>query len=210
LIFEIRKVYVVEAPLGLVFEQPTISGLVKAVDALRQGDLGIPYESAPPTSADRLAVPGSAAQKKIAAPLEYGQDYESLLEKLELSYEAPPSDFDQRPVTVFLTGATGFLGAFVMQDLLSKKERVKKVICLVRGESVEQSLARLKEGATDRGVWEDDWVESGRLEVVVGDLGLELFGLGTEGWNTLANEADVVLHNGALVSKPFRFPSSVH
>ena len=44
LIFEIRKVFVVNAPLGLIFEQPTIAGLVAAVEALRNADLGLAYE----------------------------------------------------------------------------------------------------------------------------------------------------------------------
>ena len=44
LIFEIRKVFVVNAPLGLIFEQPTITGLVAAIEALRNADLGLAYE----------------------------------------------------------------------------------------------------------------------------------------------------------------------
>ncbi|KAI6099233.1 hypothetical protein EDD16DRAFT_528427 [Pisolithus croceorrhizus] len=41
LIFDIRKQFVVKAPLGLVFSQPTISGLASATDALREPDFGI-------------------------------------------------------------------------------------------------------------------------------------------------------------------------
>ncbi len=43
LIFDIRKT-VVNAPLGLIFDEPTISGLVKAVEALRDADLGLTYK----------------------------------------------------------------------------------------------------------------------------------------------------------------------
>lgn len=35
------------------------------------------------------------------------------------------------PTTFFLTGATGFLGAFLLRDLLQIAD--SKVICLVRG-----------------------------------------------------------------------------
>ena len=197
LIFEIRKVFVVEAPLGLIFEQPTIAGLVEAVDALRNGDLGFAYKNPAATS---VAGAGPADTKKAA--VEYGEDYLALLDKLQASYPALPAGFDAGPVTVFLTGATGFLGAFVLHDLLSRVERVKKVICLVRGETVEQGLARLKEGSTDRCVWADEWITSGRLEVVTGDLGLDNFGLDDAVWTRVADETDVVLHNGALVSQP--------
>jgi L-aminoadipate-semialdehyde dehydrogenase len=208
LIFEIRKVFVVSAPMGLIFEQPTIAGLVAAVDALRNADLGLDYQPTPTvpvggavtTAGQVLGVPGAEAPKETtAAPFEYGQDYIKLLEKLKPSYPSLPSDFYDRPVKVFLTGATGFLGAFVLKDLLLREQRVKKVICLVRGSDQEKALARLREGSTDRGVWDEKWVQEGRLEVVTGDLGLETFGLNQATWDRVAAEADVVLHNGALV-----------
>lgn len=204
LIFEIRKVFVVNAPLGLIFEQPTLAGLVAAVESLRNADLGLAYQEPTPSSAvhgQLLAAPGDEALKKATmAPLEYGQDYINLLGKLKPSYMPLPSDFHDHPITVFLTGATGFLGAFVLKDLLSREERVKKVVCLVRGSDQEKALARLREGSTDRGVWDEKWVQDGRLEVVTGDLGLESFGLNKDTWDRVAAEADVVLHNGALVS----------
>ncbi|KAG6916429.1 putative NRPS-like protein biosynthetic cluster [Tephrocybe rancida] len=193
LIFEIRKVFVVNAPLGLVFDEPTIGGLVRAVDGLRNSDFGL----ANPNGIQAAA--GAPDAKAASAVAEYGPDYENLLPRLQSSYPSPSADFYSRPVTIFLTGATGFLGAFVLHDLLSRKERVQKVICLVRASTPEKALARLKEGSTDRGVWNDAWASSGRLEVVTGDLGLDLFGLGREGWDHIAREADVVLHNGALV-----------
>lgn len=191
LIFEIRKVFVVNAPLGLVFDEPTIAGLVKAVDMLRNVDLGLETNATP-------AVTGAPPDKLAVAPVVYGQDYLNLVPQLQASYPAP-ADFTTRPITVFLTGATGFLGAFVLADLLGRQERVQKVICLVRASTQEKALARLREGSTDRCVWSDEWVSSGRLEVVTGDLALDLFGLGQEDWNRIAGEADAILHNGALV-----------
>lgn len=192
LIFEIRKVFVVNAPLGLVFDQPTIAGLVGAVDALRNADLGL--------DSSRTNALSSLDDKRAAAPPDYGEDYLSLLPKLQEKYSPLPVDFSDHPLTIFLTGATGFLGAFVLRDLLSRESRVQKVICLVRASTPEKALGRLKEGSSDRGVWNDSWVASGRLEVVTGDLSLDLFGLGQSGWDRIANEADVVVHNGALVS----------
>lgn len=201
LIFEIRKVFVVNAPLGLIFEQPTIAGLVAAVDSLRNADLGLNYqESMISDGGVNGQISGNGVQEKaVVAPLEYGQDYLKLVERLKPSYPSLPSDFCDHTVTVFLTGATGFLGAFVLKDLLLREERVKKVICLVRGSDQEQAIWRLKEGSIDRGVWDDKWVKEGRLEVVTGDLGLDAFGMSGDTWDRIAAEADVILHNGALV-----------
>ncbi|KAF8662367.1 hypothetical protein AX16_001172 [Volvariella volvacea WC 439] len=209
LIFEIRKVFVVDAPLGLVFEKPTVQGLVKAVDRLRNADLGLEYVTPPSGVGDEqqkqapLGVSVEEAAQK-AAVVEYGRDYERLLPLLRESYPSVGEDFASREgLTVFLTGATGFLGAFILKALLSESlfggAKVKKVVALVRGGTVEKALERLREGAKERGVWEEEWVRGGRLEVVTGDLGVELFGLGKEGWERIAREADVVLHNGALV-----------
>ncbi|TFY78442.1 hypothetical protein EWM64_g5570 [Hericium alpestre] len=158
---------------------------------MRNGDLGERGETG--------MVNADASRKKAAAPVvEYGQDYERLLQRLRSSYPAPSADFATRPLTVFLTGATGFLGAFVLRDLLVRK-RVQKVICLVRAATPEKALERLREGASDRGVWDESWVQTGRLEVVRGDLDQELFGLDQTAWDRVAAEADIVLHNGALV-----------
>ncbi|KAG1813110.1 hypothetical protein EV424DRAFT_1473505 [Suillus variegatus] len=160
LIFEIRKIFVVEAPLGLIFDQPTITGLASALDALRDPDFGIAYGDA-----------------------ETRPDYETLVQGLRPSYPPISEDFKSGAVTVFLTGSTGYLGAFVLRDLLQRLDRVRKVICLVRAPSVEQGVARLREGSGDRGVWDEQWLTSGRLEVVIGDLGLDLFGMGDEVWS---------------------------
>lgn len=198
LIFEVRKVFVVNAPLGLVFEEPTVKGLSSAIDRLRNADLGLSYQSdAAPTKPTHLSVPGTANVKDAA--LTYGEDYEKLVVTLASSYSPPPSDFNSRPLTVFLTGSTGFLGAFILADLMTRTTRVAKVVCLVRSADHASGLARLKELSTDRGVWDDAWVTSGRLEVVIGDLGLHQFGLGDQ-WGKIASEADVIVHNGALVS----------
>ncbi|KAH7926259.1 large subunit of L-aminoadipate-semialdehyde dehydrogenase [Leucogyrophana mollusca] len=198
LIFEIRKVFVVEAPLGLIFDKPTIGGLAAAVDALRDPDFGIAYKDKS-GHATPLTNGSQEAKRLPTAVVEYGQDYENLLPRLSPSYQPLPTDFPSRALTIFLTGATGFLGAFVLRDLLQRQDRVQKVICLVRASSVESGLARLKEGSSDRGVWDDSWVTSGRLEVVIGDLGQEQFGLDNNTWAHVAAESDAILHNGALV-----------
>lgn len=199
LIFEIRKVFVVEAPLGLIFAQPTISGLAAAIDTLRDPDFGIAIQDTNSTPSTPVHTADGMQRKITPVVVEYGQDFEHLVSRLREAYPPLPCDIDTRALTVFLTGATGYLGAFVLRDLLQREQRVQKVICLVRSTSVEKGLERLKEGSTDRGVWDEEWVTSGRLEVVVGDLAQDRFGMGESTWARVAAEADVVLHNGALV-----------
>ena len=181
LIFEIRKAFVVNAPLGLVFEKPTIGGQAVEIDSLRHGDLGVTNG-------------GDANERLPDAP--YAADVETLVAELP-KFKPLPADFRKEPTTVFLTGATGFLGAFILKDLLSRN--VKKVVCLVRAKSQEAALGRLRESGEGRGVWSEEWVMAGKVEAVVGDLADEKFGLDESTWTRISQEADAVLHNGAVV-----------
>jgi hypothetical protein len=45
-----------------------------------------------------------------------------------------------------------------------------------------------------------------QAEVVLGDLSIVSFGLGTEVWNALTAEADVVVHKGTFVSGHLSVP----
>ncbi|CAL1708951.1 unnamed protein product [Somion occarium] len=201
LIFEIRKTFVVDAPLGLVFDKPTIRSQAQAIDRLRNADLGFAEKNGDKTPGvpSDVSVPGQAVLAAAIPRIEYSKDYETLLSKLQSSYPSLPSDYSDKPLTVFLTGATGFLGAFILRDLLQRDNRVKKVICLVRARTAEQALDRLRDAASGRGVWDEKWVESGRVEVVKGDLDQEHFGLDQSTWDHVATEADAIIHNGALV-----------
>ncbi|EPS97414.1 hypothetical protein FOMPIDRAFT_1166520 [Fomitopsis schrenkii] len=91
------------------------------------------------------------------------------------------------------------LGAFILRDLLSRPERVKKVIALVRASDADKALERLRDAASGRGVWDEEWVKQSRLEVAKGDLDQEHFGLEEQAWNRIASETDAIVHNGALV-----------
>ncbi|KAH8833130.1 alpha-aminoadipate reductase Lys1p [Flagelloscypha sp. PMI_526] len=202
LIFEIRKAFVVNAPLGLVFDRPTVRGLANAVEEMRNADLGLGLaddddarREDQQSSTTVAAAPTSSQEQRIA----YAEDCDVLIGQLKSSYPALPSDFATRRLTVFLTGGTGFLGAFVLRDLLLRTERVEKVIVHVRAKSTQDALERLRELSVDRGVWNEKWVEEGRLEVVLGDLASPKLGLTGEIWEKVSKDADVVLHNGAFV-----------
>lgn len=193
LIFELRKAFVVDAPLGLVFDYPTIGEQAQHIEWLKQSDFGLAREdnsglSKAKESANRaLSVDG------------YAKDLDVVVAQLPESFSALPEDFSTKKLTVFLTGATGFLGAFVLQHLLLRSEKVGRVVCLVRASDDAQALERLRDGCRDRAIWDERWITDGRLSVVVGDLALDKFGLGDATWSTLASEIDVILHNGAMV-----------
>jgi len=192
LIFEIRKTFIIEAPLGLVFDHPTVAGQAAQVDVLKNTDLGLDYKALQYPGA---APAGAGPSKRV---VEYGADYEALKQELKESYSPLPDDFGEQGLGVFLTGATGFLGAFVLKDLF-RTDRVAKVFCLVRDASQEKATERLRQSSTGRGIWNEEWIKSSKLEVLCGDLDQARFGLSLEAWNKVANETDVIIHNGAFV-----------
>ncbi|MFI6284180.1 amino acid adenylation domain-containing protein [Streptomyces sp. NPDC051018] len=102
------------------------------------------------------------------------------------------------PRRILLTGATGFVGAFLLRELLTRTEPSgTQVICLIRGESAEAVRARLNEvtGSYGLGAAADD----PRVHVVRGDLARPGLGVSPARWRQLADEVDTVVHAGAYV-----------
>jgi len=172
----------------LVFETPTIQGQAAAVEHLRHADLGV-------------SVPNGGGKEAIVDTA-YAADVDLLSATLP-KFSPLPEDFSTKPLTVFLTGATGFLGAFILRDLLSR--RVEKVLCLVRAKTAEDGLHRLRDSGEGRGVWSENWVKTGKVEAVIGDLAEGRFGLSETEWDRISTEADAVLHNGAVVHWVFNY-----
>ncbi|MEV8635017.1 thioester reductase domain-containing protein [Streptosporangium sp. NPDC051023] len=97
------------------------------------------------------------------------------------------------PSRVLLTGATGFLGAHLLAELLYVTEAT--VHCLVRGEAQKE---RLRANLERYGLW-DDWF-AWRIVVEPGELGVPRLGLQDGRFAELAETADLVVHNGAQVN----------
>nr|WP_198151226.1 non-ribosomal peptide synthetase [Kibdelosporangium sp. MJ126-NF4]CEL13236.1 Non-ribosomal peptide synthetase [Kibdelosporangium sp. MJ126-NF4]CTQ98927.1 Non-ribosomal peptide synthetase [Kibdelosporangium sp. MJ126-NF4] len=104
----------------------------------------------------------------------------------------PPGD----PHAVLLTGVTGFLGAFLLRELL---ERVTGVVyCLIRAGSEEKAHKRILDtvDAYRLDVTPDDLA---RVRAVPGDLADAGLGLDSGTWRELAGEVELIVHAGAHV-----------
>jgi amino acid adenylation domain-containing protein/thioester reductase-like protein len=98
--------------------------------------------------------------------------------------------------TLFLTGATGFLGAFLLAELLQQTDA--KIYCLVRAVDEQQALARLQRQIVHYEL--QDGIDWRRIVAVCGDLAEPRFGLSELRYKEIAEEAEVIYHNGALVN----------
>jgi thioester reductase-like protein len=121
--------------------------------------------------------------------------------ELSLDSSIHPGDLMYQPVvepsTILLTGATGFIGSFLVAELLQKTQA--SIYCLVRSSNFEQGMRRLKESAESYLLWNEE-LYSSRIIPVLGDLSKPLLGLTEEQFQTLASQIDVIYHNGALVN----------
>jgi thioester reductase-like protein len=100
------------------------------------------------------------------------------------------------PARMLLTGATGFLGAFLLHDLL--RATTAAVYCLVRAASPAAARQRLRQNLSAYGLW--DQASADRIVPVLGDLAQTDLGLGPAGFAALADSIDVIYHNGAMVN----------
>jgi thioester reductase-like protein len=98
---------------------------------------------------------------------------------------------------VLLTGATGFLGAFLLAEILRQRPEVR-VHCLVRATPAGATADRLRAHLSSFGLWEEAFAS--RIVVQPGDLAKPLFGLSPGEWQRLGSEIDEIYHNGAWVN----------
>jgi thioester reductase-like protein len=113
-----------------------------------------------------------------------------------IQFQAPLSKDWPNPKSVFLTGATGFLGAYLLDELVQKTQA--DIYCLVRCRDFEEGKQRLKKHLQFYALWNDEF--SSRIIPVVGDLSKPLLGLSEPQFGDLARYIDVIYHNGAQVN----------
>src|SRR5271156_6864398 len=105
-------------------------------------------------------------------------------------------DFKAAPRNILVTGATGFLGSYLLAELLASTEA--PLHCLVRGESREEARQRLVNALSTKDLWTEAWAT--RLIVHRGDLEAEALGLDAETAAYLAATVDAIYHCGARVN----------
>lgn len=116
-------------------------------------------------------------------------------------YEKSPADCRE----IFLTGATGFLGAqLILAIYRYYPHDGLKIHCLVRAQSRAAAIERLENNMKQYHCWDDRLRRY--LHPVIGDLSSPKLGLSDEQWDALAGEIDVIYHNGAILN--FIYPYS--
>ncbi|MCL7424758.1 amino acid adenylation domain-containing protein [Streptomyces sp. YS415] len=99
------------------------------------------------------------------------------------------------PQDILLTGATGFVGAFLLAELLHRT--TAQVHCLVRARTDTEARERLAEALRTYGITVT--VDDPRVRIVRGDLTAVDLGTGPAHWARLRETVDTIVHSGAHV-----------
>jgi thioester reductase-like protein len=99
------------------------------------------------------------------------------------------------PREILLTGATGFLGAHLLSELVATTGA--RIHCLVRARDEAAALSRIGQAAAR---YELPAPPGERIAALAGDLAAPQLGLSAAAFGDLARRIDVVYHAGALVN----------
>ena len=180
---QLKRTFYTELPLSILFQVPTIAGLAAAIEKAFQSDnfttIELNFDLKP--SVDLNA--------------------EAVLEPMICANLAVLKQVVSEPNRIFLTGATGFLGTFLLYELLLQSQA--EIYCLVRSASFEEGKQRLENILKAASLWHES--QSSRIIPVLGDLSQPLLGLSKEHFQALASEIDVIYHNGALVNYTYPY-----
>ncbi|KAG9235111.1 hypothetical protein BJ875DRAFT_281560 [Amylocarpus encephaloides] len=166
--------------MSVIFQSPTLKGFASQIEKrISSSNNGVAHE-------------------EVEVVEDYAGDARALATTLPQSFPSSESPLStSTSITVFLTGATGFLGSYILRDLLTRPSPSIKVIAHVRAVDRASALNRVTQTCQAYGVWDPTWTS--RISCVTGCLGDPRLGLSETDWNKLANEVNVVIHNGAQV-----------
>ncbi|MEG4119048.1 amino acid adenylation domain-containing protein [Microcoleus sp. N9_B4] len=170
LLNRVSQAFPVELSLDCLFKSPTIAGLAEVIEAVQSSGSTAIFET---NIADLSA---DAVLDETIHPLTITRF---------------------RPKHIFLTGATGFVGAFLLHELLLHNPQAT-IYCLVRADDLESATFRLRSTLQNYEIWEEEF--SRRIIPIVGDLSKQFLGLSTPNFSELADVVDVIYHCGAYVN----------
>jgi len=173
----IRQLFQVDLPIQTLFEAPSVA-----------------------TFAEKLVTCQAASSTVTDAHPILNLQAEAVLDPA-ICCKGRQIDQTTQPACIFLTGVTGFLGAFLLNELLQQTQA--DIYCLVRAANVEEGKQKIRRSLESYLVWDES--QSSRIIPVVGDLSQPLLGLSEVQFTALARKLDVIYHSGAWVHHAYPY-----
>ena len=192
LVLKLREYFRFHISMREFFAQPTVADLAAMIVTARsQATAGANGQWLSPT----LRQDGPEATARFDFLREQAQ--------LDPSLQPRGAAYDpNRPLRrLLMTGATGFVGGYMLRDLMEHSEVT--VYALVRAPDEAAGLERVRKQAAKLGVWDERY--AARLRIVPGDLGRPRLGLSDADYARVASEVDAILHSAAVVNFIYPF-----
>lgn len=123
----------------------------------------------------------------------------------DIRFRQPASPHALNPRAVCLTGATGFLGGYLLHELMTVTEA--EAYCLVRAPDEASAVRRLVEHMTGYGLWNESFRR--RIHAVPAhDLADRQFGMPDDAYRELAQTVDAIYHSAGTLNMAFPYDRS--
>ena len=116
--------------------------------------------------------------------------------QVDIDKDNLPDRHPERGDDVLITGATGFIGAYVLRSVLENSR--EKIYCLTRGNSNKTASRRVLENLKSYGLYQEG--DDTRIIGVAGDLAEDNLGLSKEEYDKLEQNIARVFHLAARVN----------
>ncbi len=173
LIFKVREIFQIDVPIVGLFDAPTVAQFADFIKTLVSSESTV--------TSDTITI----SELEFEATLDSAINPDNLLPEIGIE-----------PDNVFITGSTGFLGAFLLHELLEQTH--SNVHCLVRAASPETGKQKIQSTLEKYLLWNETY--RSRIIPIIGDLSLPLLGLSQGQFLQLAHEIEVIYHNGASIN----------
>ncbi|WP_338927406.1 amino acid adenylation domain-containing protein (plasmid) [Mycetohabitans endofungorum] len=177
LIFQIQKIFNVQLSVQVLFDTRSVAKLAERIKSSAHAQ----------TPAEKpIEIPHLMKVDAILAP--------------EIRRQIPTSNISRTWKQVLLTGSTGFVGRYLLLELL--QQTAAHIICLIKSEDKDQAMRRIVSVLHEIGHYD---IDLRRISVLCGDLDQVNLGLTQVQLTQLANELDAIVHNGAIVNHFFSY-----
>ncbi|MGL5806503.1 MAG: amino acid adenylation domain-containing protein, partial [Xenococcaceae cyanobacterium] len=173
LLAQVEEATQVALPIFYLLKDPTIAGLIEGMKVVQNSGSAFAIE------------PG----------FEIDWQAETILDPT-IQAEKTFTESTSEPEHIFLTGVTGFLGAFLLDELLQTTSA--DLYCLVRASNFEEGQLKIKANLERYLLWDRELAS--RIIPIIGDLSQPLLGLSEEKFRTLASKLDLIYHSGAFIN----------
>jgi amino acid adenylation domain-containing protein/thioester reductase-like protein len=175
---QVRDTFEVNISLRSLFKEPTVANIAETIEIAQLSE------------SDRKILTEDTINLKAEAVLDH-----------TIYPEGVTYNPDVSPSAIFLTGANGFLGSFLLYELLQQTQA--DIYCLVRSETIDSGKKKILSSLKSYLLWDESL--SQRIIPAIGDLSKPLLGLSETLFQQLADRLDVIYHNGALVNSTYPY-----